>query len=158
MCPAALLYEQLFRGPLGTASPIVLSCMLQGRSWVASARQRVAGLSQTVPSWGHGVLLHTGEFSSWLANSGFVKLFSFASCEIKKKPHLFELWRSGCPGALGAQWGTVVVKAVWSKGEVEPGTGAVLKTHHSQPQLWWVQQLFGLQGQWWGWLYCSLKY
>ena len=81
MCPVVLLYEQLFRGLLGTTSPVVLSCMLDERSWVASARLRATGVRQSVPGWGHGILLHTGEFPSWLANSGFVKLFSFASHE-----------------------------------------------------------------------------
>lgn len=80
----ALLYEWLLGGLLGTVISVVLLCLLDERSWVASAKLRAAGLMQTVPSWEHGILLDIGEFSSRLA--GFVKFFLFCQARKKKNP------------------------------------------------------------------------
>lgn len=116
-CPLALLYEQLFRALLGTASPIVLFSMVHERCWVAPARLRAAGLSQAPPIWGQGDLLLTGEFSLGLANSGFVKLFSVASHEKNTPVWIAEIWlscSSGCAVGHGSSGGWVIKGRGWA--------------------------------------------
>lgn len=113
MYPGGLLYEQLFRGLLGAGSYSVLSHVLGERSEITSVRLRVAGLCQAAPSWRpqypathwEGFFL-TGKFR-------LCKIILFCQPWIK---HVFEWWRSVCPGAWGVWWGTVTAEAGWSEG------------------------------------------